>query len=97
MPVTIELPTILRQYAGGEAKVEAGGSTVRDVFLDLDARFPGIGAQLVTDDGMLHRFVNIYLDDEDIRYTGALETPVGDGAVISILPAVAGGRTTTRG
>lgn len=91
MAVSIELPTIMRSYAGGEAKVEADGSTVGEVFDDLEARYPGIGGQLVRGDGGLHRFVNVYLDDEDIRYLDALSTPVADGAVISILPAVAGG------
>ena len=91
MAVTVNLPTIMRSFAGGDAKVDATGSTVRDVFTDLDSRFPGIGAQLLDEDGGLRRFVNVYLDDEDIRYLEALDTTVGDGAEISILPAVAGG------
>jgi molybdopterin converting factor small subunit len=91
VPVVVQLPTILRPFAGGEPKVEALGATVSEVFSDLEARFPGIGEQLITEDGGLHRFVNVYLDDEDIRYLDALSTPVRDGAVIAILPAVAGG------
>ena len=89
--VQVQLPTILRQYSGGEGKVDAEGSTVSQVFDDLESRYPGIRSQLLGDDGGLHRFVNVYLDDEDIRYLDALATPVRDGAVIAILPAVAGG------
>jgi molybdopterin converting factor small subunit len=89
--VEIELPTVLRPYAGGEARVEGAGATVGEVFSDLASRYPGIGDQLVAGDGALHRFVNVYLDDEDIRYLDSLATPVADGSVISILPAVAGG------
>jgi len=81
----------MRQYSGGEALVQADGETIADVFANLDSRFPGLGGQLVTDDGSLHRFVNVYLDDEDIRYLDGLSTKVHDRAVISILPAVAGG------
>ena len=91
MPVQIEVPTIMRQFTGGEAKVEADGVTLRDVFEDLDRRYPGLAGQLVGDDGGVRRFVNIYLDDEDVRYLDALDTKVKDGSVVSILPAVAGG------
>ncbi len=92
MPVQVQLPTVMRSFAGGEAKVEAAGDTVGQVFSDLEGRYPGLGGQLVTAEGTLHRFVNVYLDDEDIRYLQALDTPVREGSVISILPAVAGGR-----
>ena len=92
MTVQVQLPTIMRQYTGGESKVEAEGSTVREVFEELAGRYRGLGEQLVTEDGGLHRFVNVYLDDEDVRYLDGLDTTVADGAVISILPAVAGGR-----
>jgi molybdopterin converting factor small subunit len=91
MSVTVQVPTILRQYTGGEKEVDAAGATVAEVFAHLDGRFPGIGEQLVTGDGELHRFVNVYLDDEDIRYLDKLDTKVADGAVIAVLPAVAGG------
>jgi sulfur-carrier protein len=91
MPVKVRLPTILRPHAGGDAVVTGRGSTIREVFEELDGRFPGFKARVVTGDGGLHRFVNVYLNDEDVRYLGALETEVGDGDTISILPAVAGG------
>lgn len=91
MSVQVKLPTILRKHVGGEPKVSAEGATVREVFQDLEARYPGLTKNVVTDDGGLHRFVNVYLNDEDVRYLGSLETEVGEGDTVSILPAVAGG------
>lgn len=90
MAIEIHLPTVLRQYAAGSAVVEADGETLRDLISDLESRFPGIGSQLMMD-GDLHRFVNVYLNDEDVRYLGKLDAKVSDADVISILPAVAGG------
>ena len=92
MSVQVKIPTILRQHTGGEARLTGEGATLRDVLADLDARHPGFLARVVADDGSLHRFVNVYVNEEDVRYLGALETEVGDGDVVSILPAVAGGR-----
>jgi molybdopterin synthase sulfur carrier subunit len=89
--VQVKVPTILRRHTGGEGMVEGSGSTVREVLDDLERRFPGFEASVVTDGGELHRFVNLYVNEEDVRYLGALETGVQDGDVISILPAVAGG------
>jgi molybdopterin converting factor small subunit len=89
---TVSIPTILRTHTGGEKSVEAKGATVAEVIDDLEARHPGIAARLVKD-GKLHRFVNIYVDDEDIRFTGGLEAPVGENSTFTILPAVAGGAT----
>ena len=91
MSVTVKLPTILRKHAGGEAKVDADGATVRDVLADLEGKYPGITKNVLAEDGGLHRFINVYLNDEDVRYLGSLETPVNDGDTVSILPAVAGG------
>ena len=88
----VKLPTILRSHAGGERDVDVQGTTLREVLKDLEARSPGITAMVLTDDGGLHRFVNVYVNDEDVRYLGSLETQVGPGDTISILPAVAGGR-----
>jgi sulfur-carrier protein len=90
MAVTVSIPTILRTHTGGEKSVEAKGSTVAEVIDDLEARHPGVAARLVKD-GKLHRFVNIYVDDEDIRFSGGLEAPVGENSTFTILPAVAGG------
>ncbi|HKX25704.1 MAG TPA: ubiquitin-like small modifier protein 1 [Actinomycetota bacterium] len=97
MPVEVKLPAILRQHTDGEAVVVGEGHTVRQVLEDLEARYPGLRARIVSDEGALHRFVNLYLNDEDVRYQGALETEVRDGDTIAILPAVAGGRGLREG
>jgi len=91
MPVQVKLPTILRKHAGGEPRVDAEGATLRELLSDLETRYPGITKNVVTDDGGLHRFVNVYVNDEDVRYLGSLETAVREGDTVSILPAVAGG------
>jgi MoaD family protein len=91
MAVEVKLPTLLRVHAGGEASVSAEGATIGEVFADLTQRYPGLADNLIGDDGNLHKFVNVYRNDDDIRYLDALDTKVADGDVISILPAVAGG------
>ena len=91
MAVEVKLPTVLRVHAGGVNSVSAEGSTVGEVFAELTSRHPGLAGNLVGDDGKLHKFVNVYRNDDDIRYLDALDTKVADGDVISILPAVAGG------
>ena len=91
MPVEVRLPTVLRQYAGGQATVKANGETIRDVFADLVLQFPQLKGQIVTDEGSLHRFVNVYLEDDDIRFLDKLDTKVANDQTVSILPAVAGG------
>jgi molybdopterin synthase sulfur carrier subunit len=92
MAVTVKLPTILRKHAGNEAKVPADGATLTEVLADLESRYPGITKNVLAADGGLHRFINVYINDEDVRYLGSLETPVKEGDTVSILPAVAGGR-----
>jgi MoaD family protein len=89
--VLVKVPTILRPQTGGEREVEGSGTTVRDLLGDLDRRYPGLSGHIVADDGTLHRFVNLYVNGEDVRYLGSLETPVEEGDTVSILPAVAGG------
>jgi MoaD family protein len=91
MAVTVKLPTILRKHADGEAKVSADGSTLAEVLKDLESRYPGITKNVIAEDGGLHRFINVYLNDEDVRYLGSLETEVSEGDTVSILPDVAGG------
>ena len=91
MPVEVRLPTLLRPHAGGAASVTADGATVGDVFHELIVRYPDLAGNLVDDDGQLHKFVNVYRNDDDIRYLDQLDTKVADGDVISVLPAVAGG------
>ena len=90
MTVTVSIPTILRPHTGGEKRVSASGDTVGDVIKDLEANYSGISDRLV-DNGRLHRFVNIYVNDEDVRFSGGLDTAVADGDSVTILPAVAGG------
>jgi molybdopterin converting factor small subunit len=90
MAVTVSIPTILRTHTCGAKSVEAKGSTVDEVITDLDNNHSGIKARLIKD-GSLHRFVNIYVNDEDVRFAGGLEAPVADGDNLTILPAVAGG------
>ena len=91
MAIAVRIPTILRSYTDGEKQVEASGSSLGTLIDDLDAKHPGLKGRLVTDDGALHRFVNVYVNDEDVRFTGALDTGLSDGDEVTILPAVAGG------
>jgi sulfur-carrier protein len=91
MAVQVKLPTILRKHVGGEPKVSAEGATLREVLDDLESNYPGITKNVLAEDGGLHRFINVYLNDEDVRYLGSLETEVDEGDTVSILPAVAGG------
>jgi molybdopterin synthase sulfur carrier subunit len=91
MPVEVRLPAVLRQNAAGQASVTANGATVGEVFDDLVRQFPSLKGQLITDDGAMHKFVNVYRNDEDVRYLDKLDTKVSDSDLISILPAVAGG------
>jgi molybdopterin synthase sulfur carrier subunit len=91
MAVEVRLPTLLRAHANGASSVDADGTTVGEVFADLTRRFPGLSGQLVDDQGGLHKFVNVYCNDDDIRYLDQLDTKVTDGDAITILPAVAGG------
>ena len=91
MAIQVRIPTILRQYTDGQKTVEAGGGSLGELVDDLEKNHPGIKGRLVTDEGSLHRFVNVYVNDEDVRFTGSLATPVKDGDAVTILPAVAGG------
>ncbi len=91
MSVQVRLPTVLRTHAGGQATVTAEGHTIGEVLTGLVQRYPGLSGQVLTEDGTLHRFVNVYVDDDDVRYLEQLDTKVPDGATVSILPAVAGG------
>jgi len=91
MAVTVKLPTILRKHAAGEAKVDAEGATLRELLDNLESSYPGITKNVLAEDGGLHRFINVYVNDEDVRYLGSLETELSDGDTVSLLPAVAGG------
>jgi molybdopterin synthase sulfur carrier subunit len=91
MAIEVRIPTILREYTGGEKVVEAAGGTLEELFADLDARHSGLRGRLMDDGGALARFVNVYRGDEDVRFLGGLSTPLSDGDSVTILPAVAGG------
>jgi sulfur-carrier protein len=91
VPVDVRIPTMLRSHTGGASSVTVEGSTVREVVEQLVSAHPSLAGQIITPDGSLHRFVNVYLNDDDIRYLDKLDTKVGEGDTVSILPAVAGG------
>ena len=91
MAVEVRIPTMLRPHVSGAATVASEGGTVGESVDELVAHYPGLGGQIVTEDGTLHKFVNVYVNDDDIRYLDKLDTKVGDGDTVSILPAVAGG------
>jgi molybdopterin converting factor small subunit len=91
MSVAVRLPTVLRKEAGGNATVVAEGQTIGAVLEHLVATYPGMSSQILNDDGTLHRFVNVYVNDDDVRYLSQLDTPVAEGDEVSILAAVAGG------
>lgn len=90
MAAEVRIPTILRNFTGGEKAVAASGETLAGLIDDLEANHPGIKDRLI-DDGDLRRFVNIYVNDEDVRFSGGLQAPVADGDQVVVLPAVAGG------
>ncbi|ROO89814.1 molybdopterin synthase subunit MoaD [Actinocorallia herbida] len=90
MAIEVRIPTILRNLTDGAKAVEGKGSTLDELFADLDAAHPGLRARLVDEKG-LRRFVNVYLNDEDVRFLGGLTTEVSDGDTVTVLPAVAGG------
>jgi sulfur-carrier protein len=89
--VQIRLPTVLRPLAGGQPVVEGDGSTIGEILTNLVETNPAMKDQVLTPEGTLHRFVNVYLNDDDVRYLDSLDTKVSSGDTISILPAVAGG------
>ena len=91
MPVAVRIPTALRSVTGGAAEVTVEGVTVGEVLKRLDVDHPGIGERLFDEAGVLRRFVNVFLADEDIRFLDGLATPVAEGQTLSIIPAVAGG------
>ena len=91
MAIEVRIPTILRSYTGGAKVVDGAGDTLADLLTDLDSRHGGLRGRLITDAGTLHRFVNVYVNDEDVRFLGALDAKLSDGDSVTILPAVAGG------
>jgi molybdopterin converting factor small subunit len=91
MSVEVRIPTVLRPAMGGRSTVVAQGVTIGEVLGFLSDSYPASSDQLLDADGALHRFLNVYLNDDDVRYLGGLDTPVADGDEVTLLPAVAGG------
>lgn len=91
MSISIRLPTVLRSHVGGQAVLAVEGATIGEVLTTLVNSHPGLRGQVISEDGELNKFVNIYVNDDDVRYMEGLATAVSDGDEISILPAVAGG------
>jgi len=91
MAITVRVPTILRAFTAGEKSVEGTGDTLAALLTDLDSRHRGLRDRLLGDDGRLHRFINIYVNNEDVRFSSALDMTLSDGDEVVILPAVAGG------
>ena len=91
MPVTVKIPTVFRKFTDNRSTVDVEGGTIAEIIKQLDAQHPGVSEQLLTESGELHRFVNVYVNDEDARYLEKLDTQVSDGDTVSILPSVAGG------
>lgn len=91
MAVSVRVPPVFRTMTGGQSQVKVEGSTVAEVLASLDAAHPGFSAKLLNDEGALVRYVNVFVDDDDVRFLQGLDTPVKDGGEVSIMQAVAGG------
>jgi sulfur-carrier protein len=91
MPIEVRVPTVLRKHTDGAKLVTGDGATLRELVSDLGGRYPGLRDAIVDEEGQLRRFVQAYVNDEDVRFLGGIETPLADGDEVSILPAVAGG------
>ena len=92
MPVTVRLPGTLRDAVGGDAKIQAAGRTLAELFADIDRRHPGFRARVLDDQGAIRSYVNVYVGDVDARSSGGLETAVPEGSEVMVIPAMAGGR-----
>jgi molybdopterin synthase sulfur carrier subunit len=92
MPIQVRIPTPLRKLTGGAESVAASGATIGAIVQDLESRHPGLRERICDDSGKVRRFVNVYVNGDDIRFLSNLDTPVKDGDEISIVPAIAGGR-----
>jgi len=95
MSATVRIPTPLQRFTNNQAEVSAQGGTIAAILQDLERQFPGMKERLCDDSGQLRRFVNVYVNGEDIRYQDNQETPVPEGAEVSIIPAIAGGSAIT--
>ena len=91
MTAKVRIPTVLRPAVGGATTLSVDGSTIGEVLGQITSEFPAVRAQLVNEDGTLHRFLNVYVNDDDVRYLGGVDAPVANDDEITLLPAVAGG------
>jgi molybdopterin synthase sulfur carrier subunit len=91
MSVEVKIPTVLRKHTNNEAVLQANGGTIRELIEDIAGKFPDFKEKVLAEGGELHRFINVYANDEDVRYLEGLDTNVADGDSVAILPAVAGG------
>ena len=91
MSAVLRIPTVLRPAMGGETTIIVEGTTIGAVLSDVTERYPAVKGQLLNEDGTLHRFLNVYVNDDDVRYLGGVDAPVVDADEITLLPAVAGG------
>lgn len=91
MSVELRIPTLLRRHVDNQSTITAEGSTLKEVLDDVGTKYPSFTSQLVSENGELHKFLNIYVNDDDVRFTGKLDTQLKDGDSITVLPAVAGG------
>lgn len=91
MAVTVRIPTTLRPSTGGVAELKVDADTVNEVFAAIEAQYPGFGANILDENGGLRRFVNVFVDDEDVRFLDGIATTVPDGTTVAVVPAVAGG------
>jgi molybdopterin synthase sulfur carrier subunit len=89
--IQVRIPTVFRKFTDGRSTAELEPGTIADLIDQLDANFPGFKSQVITDEGQLHKYVNVYVNDEDARYLEQLDTKVSDGDTVSLLPSVAGG------
>ncbi len=97
MPVEVQIPQMFRRHTNGSRALRTAGGTVREILAALDRDYPGLRGQFLAAEGGLHRFINVYVNQEDIRFLQGLETPVADGDLVTILPAVAGGAPALAG
>lgn len=91
MAVTVRIPTTMRPLTGGEKQIPVAAGALSEIVSELEAAYPGLGERLLDEDGGLRKFVNVFVDDDDVRYLDGLDTKVEDGITVSIIPAVAGG------
>ena len=96
MEIKVRIPTPLQALTAGKPEVQAGGATLRDLLEDLETQFPGVKERLYDEQGNLRRFVNLYVNDEDVRFLQGEDTALDEGDEVSIIPAIAGGRGVER-